>query len=102
MTQTVKPTIEEFVDSLSPEERKEYDKEYREFVLSELVLAAMEEDDISVRRLAKLAEVSPTVVQAMRSGIKKDFALKSFFKVLKGLGYTFLLEKGGQTTRLEI
>ncbi|HLG29953.1 MAG TPA: helix-turn-helix transcriptional regulator, partial [Candidatus Brocadiales bacterium] len=52
----------------------------------ELILALMEDDDISVRKLAKMAGVSPTVVQAMRSGEKDDFSMQSFFKILKGLG----------------
>jgi uncharacterized protein (DUF1810 family) len=41
--------------------------------------------------LAKVAGVSPTVVQAMRSGTKNDFSMQSFFKVLKGLGCTRLM-----------
>jgi hypothetical protein len=30
----------------------------------------MEQDDISVRKLARLAGISPTIVQAIRSGTK--------------------------------
>jgi hypothetical protein len=86
MKKKVKSTAESFIDSLSPKELKEFGEGYKDFVLSELILAIMEEDEISVRQLAKMAGISPTVVQAMRSGTKKDFSMQSFFKVLKGLG----------------
>ena len=67
-----------------------------------VVLAAMEEDNISVRRLAKLVGVSPTVIQSMRSGIKKDFNMGSFFKILKGLGCTILIERNGNQFPLDL
>lgn len=76
MTKEIKSTVEELIESLTPEERKKYDEEYREFLLSELLLAAMAKDNVSVRNLAKMAGVSPTIVQAMRSGTKKDFNKK--------------------------
>ena len=102
MAQRVKSTTEEYLESLSPAERKRFDEGYRNFALSEMILAAMEEDEVSVRKLAKIAGVSPTVVQAMRSGKKDEFAIKSIFKVLDSLGYTVLLERNGETTQLDI
>ena len=72
-------------------------------LLSELILAAMEKDNISVRKLAQMAGVSPTIVQAMRSGAKKDFSMKSFFKILQGLGYKkFVVELNGNYIPLNI
>lgn len=88
--------------SMTPKEKKEYETELKDFIISELVLAAMEEDSISVRKLAKLAGVSPTIVQEMRSGVKKSFNTDSFFKVLKGLGYNLFLERNGHVTPLGI
>ncbi len=103
MSKKVKSTIQEFMDSLSPKELKKYKEERQEFILSELILAAMEKDNISVRKLAKLAGVSPTIVQAMRSGAKKDFTLQSFLKILKGLGSKGLMvELHGQYIPLDI
>lgn len=97
MTKKIKSTCDEFIESLSPKEKKAFDEEYKELLFSELLLAAMEHDDVSVRKLAKLAGVSPTVVQAMRSGTKKDFSMQSFFKILKGLGCKKLMvELNGQ------
>ena len=103
MTKKIKSTVDELIESLSPEERKKYDEEYREFVLYELVLAAMAKDNISVRKLAKMAGVSPTIVQAMRSGTKTDFSMQSFFKILRWLGSKkIMVELHGQYIPLEI
>lgn len=96
MTKKIKSSVQELIDSLSPAERKQYNEEYKEFVLSELILAAMAKDNVSVRALAKMAGVSPTIVQAMRSGSKKDFSMQTFFKVLRGLGSKgFMIELHG-------
>ncbi len=103
MTKKIISTSEEFLSSLTPKELKKFKDGYRDFALSELILAMMEEDEISVRALAKIAGVSPTVVQAMRSGSKKDFSMRSFFKVLKGLGCKKLvIERDGQSIPLDI
>ncbi len=103
MTKKIKSTSDEFVESLGSKERNIFFEEYKELLLSELLLAAMERDDISVRKLAKLAGVSPTVVQAMRSGAKKDFSMKSFFKILNGLGCKKLMvELNGQLIPFDI
>lgn len=103
MTKKIESTFERFIESLSPEERKQYNEEYREFLLSELILAAMAKDNVSVRKLAKMAGVSPTIVQAMRSGTKTDFSMQSFFKILRGLGSKkIMVELHGQYIPLEI
>lgn len=103
MTKKIESTFERFIESLNQEERKQYDKEYKEFLLSELILAAMEKDNISVRKLAKMAGLSPTIVQAMRSGSKTDFSMQSFFKILRGLGSKkFMIELHGQYIPLDI
>ncbi|HEX2977548.1 MAG TPA: hypothetical protein VHO47_00280 [Candidatus Babeliales bacterium] len=93
---TGKSTYDELMEAKTPQQRKKFEEGYKELLLSEMILAAMENDDVSVRELARLAGVSPTIVQEMRSGTKESFNTKSFFKVLKGLGYNFLLEKNGQ------
>lgn len=80
-------TVEETLSKLTPKQREKYDTEYQEFALSELLLAIMDHDIQSVRKLAKMAGVSPTIIQAMRSGEEKDYSLIVFFKVLQGLGY---------------
>ncbi len=102
MTKKTSSTTQEFLDSLTPRQKKQFADGYRKLALSEMVLSAMNQDKVSVRKLAKIAGVSPTVVQAMRSGQKDDFTIKSLFKVLNSLGYTLLLEKDGETISLDI
>jgi len=89
-------TYDEHMQSLSPKELKSYKKGYQELLLSELVIAAMQEDDVSVRKLAKAAGISPTIVQEIRVGKRKNLSLQSFFKILDALGYSFILEKPGK------
>jgi transcriptional regulator with XRE-family HTH domain len=89
-------TFDEHMQSLSSKELKAYKKGYQDFLLSELVIAAMQEDEVSVRKLAKAAGVSPTIVQEIRSGKRKNLSLQSFFKILDALGYSFILEKPGK------
>lgn len=98
----IKSTVQEFVDSLPTKERKEFDKEYKDLLLSELLISIMKKDEISVRKLAELSDISPTVVQAMRSGIKKDFSMQSFFKILNGLGCKIVVEKNGHQIPLSL
>ena len=102
MVKKIKSTTDEFIESLSTKEKKVFDEEYKELLLSEMILAAMEENHVSVRRLAKLAGVSPTIIQSMRSGIKKDFNMGSFFKVLNGLGFKIFIERNGHQFPLDI
>ena len=58
-----------------PERKKQFEREYKDLVLSELLLALMENDEKSVRLLAKEAGLSPTVIQNIRSGKQKDIKL---------------------------
>jgi transcriptional regulator with XRE-family HTH domain len=89
-------TYDEHMQNLSQKELKDYKKGYQEFLLSEIVIAAMQEDDMSVRKLAKAAGISPTIVQEIRTGKRKNLSLQSFFKILDVFGYSFILEKPGK------
>jgi DNA-binding XRE family transcriptional regulator len=63
-----KGTIEKYLEAMSSPKRKNFDEEYRELLISEMLIAAMQKDDISVRELAKKAGVSPTTIQGIRKG----------------------------------
>ncbi len=58
--------------------KKAFDKSYKEFLLSELLIAIMENDEISVRDLAKEAGLSPTIIQKIRSGKQDDLKISNF------------------------
>jgi DNA-binding Xre family transcriptional regulator len=80
-----KTTSQRLRDSMAPQELKKHEEEYRDFVLSELLIAITNENELSVRKLAQEAGLSPRIVQAMRSGEDKDYSFKSFLKILQGL-----------------
>ena len=62
-----KGTVDYFLESLTPKERNKHEESYKDFLVSEMIIAAMENDDVSVRELAKTAGISPTTVQNLRS-----------------------------------
>lgn len=80
-------THDRLMASMTKEERLEYEKEYRELLLSELMHAIMADEEVSVRALAKAAGVSATVIQGMRSGARKNVTARSFLQTLQALGY---------------
>jgi DNA-directed RNA polymerase subunit F len=103
MTKKTQSTSEKFIKSLSPQELKEFNEGYKNFALSELILAIMEQDEISVRKLAKIADVSPTIIQEMRSGLKKNYSMESFYKILKTLGFDqFMVGHNGQFIPIDL
>lgn len=60
-------------------------------------------DNISVRELAKTAELSPTIIQGIKSGARKNVRVQSFFKLLRGLDCTkLMIERNGQLFSLDI
>lgn len=75
------------------------EKRYREFILSELLLAVMEEDHISIRALAKEAGVSPSLIQDLRTGKKDNLTFRSFSNIVHALGYDIVLEKRPRKSR---
>jgi len=74
--------------------RKKFEKEYKEFLLSEIISALMENDGKSVRKLAKEVGLSPTVIQKLRSGKQDDVKLSNFINISHACGYNLILEKG--------
>ena len=92
-------TYDKHLKSLDTEGLKAYKKGYKEFLLSELIIAAMHEDEVSVRVLAKAAGISPTIVQEIRAGKRKNVSLQSFLKIVDALGYSFVIEKPGKNKR---
>jgi len=63
MNKKIKSTVDTLLESMSSKERQEFNEELKDFALSELILALMERDEISVRKLAKMAGISPTIVK---------------------------------------
>lgn len=86
----------------NPKFRKLFEKEYSELVLSELILAMMAEDNVSVRKLAQQIGVAPSVVQSVRSGKHKNMTLKTFIKMIAALGGEIAVKRGGAYVPLKL
>ena len=77
-----------------------YDKHYKELLFSELLISIMEEDDKSVRSLAKEANISPSVIQDLRSGKQQDIKVSNLIRIVESLGYAVVLQKGEEKLTL--
>jgi lambda repressor-like predicted transcriptional regulator len=73
--------------------REQFEQEYKEFLLSEIIIALMENDGQSVRNLASEAGLSPTVIQNIRSGKQTDVKLKNFINISHACGFDVVLQK---------
>jgi DNA-binding Xre family transcriptional regulator len=96
MTKTKKQISTFEQEMLDVSFKKEFDKAYQEFALSELLLALMQEGKTSVRKLAKAAGLSATSIQKMRSGDQKDIKVSNLLRIASEFGYSIVLEKGNQ------
>ena len=74
--------------------RKAYRQSYKELLFSELLISIMEDDDKSVRELAKEAKLSPSVIQDLRSGRQQDIKASNLIKIAHAFGYEVILQKG--------
>lgn len=94
---TSKETMSTFErEMMNPVFKEKFEAEYQEFALSEVVLQLMEEEHLSVRELAKAAEVSPSVIQDIRSGNRTNITLFNLSKILKALGSRIAVQIGEQ------
>jgi hypothetical protein len=78
----------------NPKFRKLFEREYGELLLSELILALMENDKVSVRKLAKEVGIAPSVLQSVRSGTHSNLTLKNFIKIISALGAEIAVKHG--------
>ena len=84
-------TFDEFMQD--PKWKAEFEKGYEKFLISEFMIEAMEENNISVRKLAKEAGVSPTIIQNMRSGKSKNISINTLAPILSALHYKIAFVK---------
>ncbi len=79
---------------MSDKKRKaKFDQGYQDFLISELLIEAMEAENKSVRTLSKETGISATMIQNLRSGKNKNASLKTLFPILKALHYTIKFKK---------
>jgi hypothetical protein len=88
----VKGTVERELDAMTPQERKKFDEEYQELLLSEAIIAVMKKDDISVRNLQP--KQSYRQQRFKISGlVSRILVLKAFLKSSKVSAIQFLPKK---------
>ena len=80
--------------------KKAFEESYRELLFSELMTSIMEDNDMSIRALAKEAKISASVIQDLRSGKQHDIKVSNLIKIAHAFGYEVILQKG--KTRLSI
>ena len=80
--------------------REAYQKGYKELLFSELIIAMMENDKKSVRKLAEEADLSPSVIQDLRSGKQHDIRVINLIKLAQSFGYEVVLKKGKKSVIL--
>lgn len=85
----------------NPAFRKAFNESYKRLLFSELLIALMEDDEKSVRSLAEEADLSPTIIQGLRSGKQHDIRMSNFLKIAHAFGYKVFIEKGGDKIALE-
>lgn len=77
-----------------PKFKKAYKESYKELLFSELMISIMEGDEKSVRKLAEEANLSPSVIQNLRTGKQHDIKVSNLIKLAHAFGYEVILEKG--------
>jgi len=86
-------TFGEFFQSMTPKEKKQFEAEYKEFLVSEMLIAAMQNDDVSVKELAKMADVAPIAIEGLHSG---NISINDLTETLKPFGFSVALVKGDE------
>ena len=84
----------------NPDFKAKFETGYQEFLLSELLIAILENDDLSIEELAPEINLSPSVIQDICSGKQKDLKISNFLQVAKAGGYRLILEKGEERISL--
>jgi DNA-binding Xre family transcriptional regulator len=77
----------------NPDWKTGFEKRYEKFLVSEFLIEAMDENKISVRKLAEKAGVSPTIIQNMRSGKSSNISLNTLAPILSALHYRLAFER---------
>ncbi len=67
--------------------------EYNEFLVSEFLLEAMLENNISVKKLSEKSGVATSIIQNLKAEKETDITLKNMLLLASSLGYRISFEK---------
>lgn len=76
-----------------PKRIERLNNKYAQFLLSEIIHGLMEQENISIRALAKKVGISPAVIQDIRSGTRSNITVKNLLGIAASLGATVRIEK---------
>ena len=69
------------------EQKKLFDKEYNTFLLSEFLIDAMEQENISVRKLSEKSGISTSIIQNIKKEKTANVTLNTLNALASSLGY---------------
>lgn len=84
-------TFDEFMQD--PKRKEIFDKDYSKFLLKEFLLEAMDENHMSVRKLAEESGVSTSIIQNIKSENKSNITFNTLNSLMSALGYRVIIEK---------
>ena len=76
-----------------PKQKEKFDKEYSKFLVKEFLLEAMNENHISVRKLAEESGVSTSIIQNIKSEKSTNVTFSTLNTLMSALGYRVIIEK---------
>lgn len=82
-----------------PKQKEKFDKEYSKFLVKEFLLEAMNENHISVRKLAEESGVSTSIIQNIKSEKATNVTFSTLNSLMSALGYRVLIEKMDKTRK---
>ena len=85
----------------NPRFKKAFKEGYKKLLFSELMISIMEGDDVSIRNLAKEANISKSVIQNLRSGKQHDIKVSNLIKIAHAFGYEIILQRGDERFLLD-
>jgi DNA-binding Xre family transcriptional regulator len=88
----IESSYDEFMKD--PKWRQRFEDQYAQFLLSEIITGLMAQEKMSVRALARMVGVSPTVINGLRTGTRTNLTFKNFLGLATALGATVKLVKG--------
>jgi DNA-binding Xre family transcriptional regulator len=90
-TENALSTFDQFMQN--PKQKEKFDKEYSKFLVKEFLLEAMNENHISVRKLAEESGISTSIIQNIRSEKATNITFSTLNSLMTALGYRVKIEK---------
>lgn len=87
-------TFDKFMKN--PIQKAKFDKEYSKFLLKEFLLEAMDENKMSVRKLAEASGISTSIIQNIRSEKDTNITFNTLNTLINTLGYKLSIEKNNR------